>query len=261
MGSGTRQAELWGPSAKLWAEKHEAHSLSLAEWVLERIQIGEGQHFLDAGCGTGGALARVAARGAQVTGTDVAQEMLDICKQRVPQGSFHVADSEALPFAESSFDGVMALNSLQFTETPVRALSEFARVAKPKANIGIVCFGSTEYSDFATIGSAVRKLFTNPPTFEGPFSLSPPQKLHQVIADAGLQIIESADLDKVQEFESFEQFWYGQSGIGATRFTVREFGEELVKSTMAGAMAQFTDAQGRIQLSNRFHAVICRKHG
>lgn len=260
-GSGQRQAELWGPSAKLWAERHEAPGLPLSEWLLDRVYGGNGAHILDAGCGSGGALVIAASRGANVTGTDVATEMLEICKQRVPSGRFHVADTESLPFADETFDGVIAQNSLQFTETPVRALKELARVAKPEAKIGIVCFGAMEHSDFATVGAAVRKLFVTPPTFEGPFSLSPPSKLHQAIADADLKLLETEDITLVQEHESFETFWQGQSGTGATRFSVRELGEELVKNTMAAALKQFTNADGRIVLSNQFHAVTVSKNG
>ncbi|MBL0063288.1 MAG: methyltransferase domain-containing protein [bacterium] len=261
MGSGTRQAELWGPSAKLWAEKLEEAGLQLSEWLIDRVYSGNGAHILDAGCGSGGALAIAAARGATVTGTDVAQEMLEICKQRIPNGNFQVADTESLPFADHSFDGVMAQNSLQFTESPVRALQELARVAKPDAKIGIVCFGDTAHSDFATVGAAVRKLFTTPPTFEGPFSLSPPTKLHKAISDAGLSVLEMEDIEVSRTYESFEDFWYSQSGTGATRFSVRELGEDLVKSTMAAALIQFTNADNNITLTNRFHAVIARGNG
>ncbi len=259
MGSGTRQAELWGPSAKLWAEKLEEAGLQLSGWLIDRIYTGNGSHILDTGCGSGGALAIAAARGAKVTGTDVALEMLEICRQRIPDGSFHVADSEHLPFTDHSFDGVMAQNSLQFTESPVRALLELARVAKPGANIGIVCFGDTAHSDFATVGAAIRKLFTTPPTFEGPFSLSPPAKLHKVISDAGLRIVETEDIEVSRTYEGLEDFWHSQSGTGATRYSVRELGESLVKKTMAESLLPFTNADKTITLTNRFHAVICRK--
>jgi SAM-dependent methyltransferase len=111
MASGQRQAELWGPSARLWAEKHEAYSLGLAEWLLDRVLTQPGQKLLDAGCGTGGALKIALARGARVTGTDVAPEMLEICRERVPQGEYFVADSEALPFVDGTFDAIIAQNS------------------------------------------------------------------------------------------------------------------------------------------------------
>jgi len=259
MGSGKRQAALWGPSAKVWHTRHEANSLSLNEWVVERLVNGNATHLLDAGCGAGGGLVLAAGRGARVTGTDAAEEMLEICRQRIPQGMFHVADSESLPFADNTFDGVIAINSLQFTETPLRALKEFMRVSKESAKIGIVCFGDTAHSDFATVGAAVRKLFKTPPTFEGPFSLSPPSKLQQAIADAKLTIAESADIDITREFKDFDDFWETQSGTGATRYSVQELGEDLVKSTMFTACQPFTDNDKKIRFNNKFHAVICRK--
>lgn len=259
MGSAQRQAELWGPGAKLWVEKHEAYALGVAEWVLDRIHDGNGMHILDAGCGGGATVALAIARGAKVTGTDVAHEMLEISKERVPQASFCIADSEALPFADRTFDAVVAFHSLQFTETPARALQEFMRVSKPQAKIGVAMFGDMAHSDFATIGAAVRKLFKTPPTFEGPFSLSPPTKLHGVIEQAGLRILETKDFDMIREFENFDEYWHGQSGTGTTRYTVRELGEEVVKRTMADTVARFTDSTGRITLSNRFHALIAVK--
>jgi SAM-dependent methyltransferase len=259
MASGARQAELWGPSAKLWYEVHESYSLPLTDWVLDRVLNGAHSHILDAGCGSGGSVKKAIARGAKVTGTDVAPEMLAICKQRVPEADCHVADSEALPFPDHAFDSVIAINSLQFTETPVNALNEFARVAKPGAPLGIVCFGEPKESSFATVGSAVRALFSSPPKFEGPFSLSPPPKLHAAIDAANLELVESEDIWIERTYESFEEFWLGQSGTAATRYTVRELGEDVVRDTMARAIEQFKNSQGTITLGNTFHAVICRR--
>ena len=259
MASGERQAELWGPSAQLWMEQHEAYGLPLAEWILERIANGTAAHILDAGCGSGGSVALAAARGLQVTATDVAIEMLELCKRRVPRASYHVADSEALPFADGTFDAVLALNSLQFTESPVIALREFARVTKADARIGLACFGDPAQSDFAVVGAEVRKLFREPPRFEGPFALSPPAKLHAVIEHAGLHILEQADIELERQFASFEEFWQSQAGTGATRYSVQELGEAPVREAMRAACLRFTGDGGRVSFRNTFHAVICGK--
>jgi len=259
MASGTRQAEMWGPSAELWVANHETYALDIADWLFDRLDLSADTHLLDAGCGAGGSVLKARSRGTKVTGTDVATEMLDICRRRVPDSEFMLADSESLPFADNTFDSVLALHSLQFTENPVRALHEFQRVSKPRAKIGIAMFGDMAHADFAVLGAAVRKLFVNPPSFEGPFSLSPPTKLHGVIKSAGLEILESEDFDRTREFESFNEFWHTQSGTGTTRYSIAELGEQPVRDAMAVAIAQFTDANGRISLKNRFHAVICRK--
>ncbi len=250
---------MWGPSAETWAEQHEAYALDIADWILDRLELSKNTHLLDAGCGAGGSVIKARERGTKVTGTDVAAEMLDICRRRVPDAEFVLADSESLPFPEHTFDYVLALHSLQFTENPVRALHEFQRVAKPHAKIGVAMFGDMAHADFAVLGAAVRKLFANPPAFEGPFSLSPPAKLHNVIRYAGLEMLEHEDFDRTREFANFDEFWQSQAGTGTTRFSVAQLGEHPVRNAMSAAVVPFTGTDGRITLTNRFHAVICRK--
>lgn len=257
MSSGARQAELWGPSAALWAERHEAYSMPLAEWLLARVAH-NGTHILDAGCGAGGACVLARGRGARVTGTDVAAEMLALAQARLPEAAFTVADTENLPFADGLFDGAVAINSLQFTEDPVRALRELARVTKHGAPIGIACFASPEHSDFSVIGAAVRKLFTTPPKFEGPFSLSPPEKLFETIRGAGLSVEEATEIELTRTHSDFAEFWASQAGTAATRFSVRELGETAVKQAMAAALVRFAEPDGSIRLKNRFVVAIVR---
>ena len=72
-----------------------------------------------------------AARGAAVSGFDAAEAMLAIARERVPAGDFRVADLEAMPFSDASFDVVTGFNAFQFAGDPVRALSEARRVARP----------------------------------------------------------------------------------------------------------------------------------
>jgi len=62
----------------------------------------------------------------------------------VPFGDFHLDELEDLPFDDASFDTVSGFNSLQFAASPVRALREARRVARPGAPIGITIWGNPE---------------------------------------------------------------------------------------------------------------------
>jgi SAM-dependent methyltransferase len=85
--------------------------------------------LLDVGCGTGANLELLAEFGV-AEGVDVSPEALSFCLQRglttVKQG-----EAEALPYADSSFDVVAALDVVEHLDDDVAGLREMHRVLKP----------------------------------------------------------------------------------------------------------------------------------
>lgn len=80
---------------------------------LERFaeRLPEGAKILDLGCGTGEPFARwFTGRGFRVTGVDIAGAMLDIARQRFPDGDWRRADMRSLDLGER-FDGIIAWHS------------------------------------------------------------------------------------------------------------------------------------------------------
>ena len=94
-----------------------------------------GRRVLEVGCGAGVDLARFAKGGAEVVGVDLASSAIDLARANFEQqglsGEFRVADGEALPFPESSFDFVFAHGVVQYTTNPQRLVDECRRVLKP----------------------------------------------------------------------------------------------------------------------------------
>ena len=94
-----------------------------------------GRRVLEVGCGAGVDLARFAKGGAEVVGVDLASSAIDLARANFGQqglsGEFRVADGEALPFPESSFDFVFAHGVVQYTTNPQRLVDECRRVLKP----------------------------------------------------------------------------------------------------------------------------------
>jgi SAM-dependent methyltransferase len=102
-----------------------------AEHVVERAGIEPGHEVLDLGTGTGNAALLAAQKGAHVTAVDPSPRLLDVAKQRIGRGEFQVAKAEDLPFDDRSFDRVLSLFAVIFSEQPEQAASEIARVLKP----------------------------------------------------------------------------------------------------------------------------------
>lgn len=98
-----------------------------------------GERLLDVGCGTGHWSFFFANLGYQVTGIDIAREMIAVARS-VPSGcSFQVADARELPFKDASFDVVAMMAALEFLTDPEMGLREMARCAKPG---GILLIGT-----------------------------------------------------------------------------------------------------------------------
>jgi SAM-dependent methyltransferase len=87
-----------------------------------------GRATLDLGCGEGRVGAALAALGHRVVGVDSSPAMVAAARERIEA---LVADASALPFADASFDAVVAFMSLQDMDELDAAVREAARVLEP----------------------------------------------------------------------------------------------------------------------------------
>ena len=126
-GSAAVHADLWGERARDWADVLEGWSgwgIPLYRHVLERVPAGSGTSLLDVGCGAGRFCRMAADRGAQVAGIDATGPLVEIARERVPDGDFRVGDMEDLPWEDDSFDLVTGFNSFFIAADMVHALRE-----------------------------------------------------------------------------------------------------------------------------------------
>lgn len=104
-----------------------------------------------------------AARGAQVSGLDAAEALLEIARRRAPQGDFRQGDLEELPFDDDSFDMVTGFNAFQYAGSPAVALAEARRVARPGGTVVIMTWSNPDGMEAASLVAAVRPLMPPPP--------------------------------------------------------------------------------------------------
>lgn len=94
-----------------------------------------GKAVLDVGCGAGVDLALFAKSGAVCTGVDLSTAAIDLARANFEQqgltADLRVANGEALPFPDNSFDVVFAHGVVQYTADPQRLADEVRRVLKP----------------------------------------------------------------------------------------------------------------------------------
>ncbi|RKN32475.1 methyltransferase domain-containing protein [Micromonospora musae] len=90
-----------------------------------------GRTVVDAGCGSGRAVAELAERGAHAIGVDLDPEMIAVARERWPAGEFHVADACELPLETGSVSCYRAEKVLHTLADPLRAVLEARRVLVP----------------------------------------------------------------------------------------------------------------------------------
>ncbi|MBN1884455.1 MAG: class I SAM-dependent methyltransferase [Candidatus Krumholzibacteriota bacterium] len=98
-----------------------------------------GREVLDIGCGLGGKTVVYAEVGASVTGVDVepshVAQSVRWAREHGSRARFAAGDAERLPFADDTFDLVVANDSMEHFPRPEAALPELARVARPGGSV------------------------------------------------------------------------------------------------------------------------------
>ena len=108
--------------------------------ALKEIVDGTPQRILDVACGTGDStisIARAAAEGTKVTGADISEGMMALVLEKAGKAGvkdridLQVADGEALPYGDGTFDRVTCAFGIRNFEHKEKGLAEFRRVLKP----------------------------------------------------------------------------------------------------------------------------------
>jgi ubiquinone/menaquinone biosynthesis C-methylase UbiE len=113
----------------------------VGELLAEACDLRCDEAVLDVAAGNGNATLAAARRGCIVTSTDYVSTLLERGAERARAERldvrFKVADAEALPFDDASFDAVLSTFGVMFAPDHAQAASEMARVCRPGGRIGL----------------------------------------------------------------------------------------------------------------------------
>ena len=105
--------------------KHAVHLL------IEVAGLTSESRALQVACGPGHITKMMADRGANVTGVDLAPNMVKVASELYPSIEFKEANAETLPFDADTFDVVLVNFSIHHFARPEKACAEIRRVLKP----------------------------------------------------------------------------------------------------------------------------------
>src|SRR5271165_1391252 len=109
------------------------YSVLLAPQLADFATIAAGQRALDVGCGPGALTTELVRRlrADFVSAVDPSETFVAATRERHPGVDVRLASAEQLPFADETFDGVLAQLVVHFMADPKEGLSEMVRVIRP----------------------------------------------------------------------------------------------------------------------------------
>ncbi|MGH6922385.1 MAG: class I SAM-dependent methyltransferase [Propylenella sp.] len=261
MGTAQVQGELWGAKARDWAEAQEPAWRPVYASLLTGIGVRGGVRLLDIGCGAGGALMVAREAGAMVSGFDASAALAAIAHDRLPGAQIEVGEMEALPFADETFDVVVAFNAFQFAESPRRALGEAQRVCRRGGTVATLIWGRPEDCQLMTgVLPAVLALLPSPPAdAPTPVSLSEAGVLAALMKEAGLSPAESGEIECTFDYPDLAFACRAISSAGPIVRAEQHAGEDAVRRTLVAALGPFVGTGGQVKLSNRFSWISARR--
>jgi SAM-dependent methyltransferase len=112
----------------------------VAEVVVDAADVGPGWRVLDAAAGDGNVALAALARGARVDACDFAAAMVERGRARCPGAQWRLADVQALPYDDASFDAVLSSFGAVLAPRARRTAAELVRVVRPGGVVALTAW-------------------------------------------------------------------------------------------------------------------------
>jgi len=136
----------------------------------DRLNIPAGTRLLDVACGAGQLTLPAARKGIQVTGLDLAANLVQQARAKAAEEGLRIqvdeGDAENLPYPDASFDVVMSLIGSMFAPRPELVASEMVRVCRPGGRI--IMGNWTPEGHIGQMFKVIGKHVPPPPFFPSP---------------------------------------------------------------------------------------------
>ena len=135
-------------------EKYSTNSLGFGNWIISNYAVEENARILELGCGTGSMWKghfNILSTCTELILTDFSEGMLETAKENLgvhPKLSFAQVDIQEIPYAEESFDIVIANMMLYHVPDLKKGLAEVRRVLKPGGKFYCATYGENGIIDY-----------------------------------------------------------------------------------------------------------------
>jgi SAM-dependent methyltransferase len=260
----------WEEAASGWARRQELLrelGAPVSHWMLDAISPQPGQRVLElaAGLGETGMLAAelVAPMGGVIV-SDQAEAMLEGARARagalgLSNVEFQVLNAEWIDLPVASVDAVLCRWGYMLMADPAAALAETRRVLRPGGRVALAVWDAIEHNPWALIPAQElieRGLSSRPaPGTPGPFVLGRPERVAELLEQAGFSEVQVQRLELARRHASFEELW--DSTLDLSRVfhdaVLARAAPEIVelRASLAERFAPYTAPDGTLEVPGR----------
>lgn len=217
--------EGWGRRAAEFASTLEPASCREYAAMHHHLDVRPGDRLLDIACGSGLALELAAIRGAEVSGIDASPRLVDVARDRSPQGDIRVGDMTALPWDDGAFDVVTSFRGIW--ATTIDGLAEAHRVLRPGGRIAVTSWGHVKASPgfwaLSPFSLAAEEKVKSQAVMK---SLGRPGVGEQMLTDSGFVNVHRHQVPFAWEFADPEAFARALASTGPAFEAIQQVGEE-----------------------------------
>jgi len=168
------------PGTKLYFDEIEQYRYRVEHYIPDFAAFlrWRGKRVLEVGVGAGTDFVNFARHGAQLGGVDLTKAAVDHTRKRLEleglDADVRVANAEALPFADDSFDLVYSFGVIHHAENPEKIVREVRRVLTPAGEARIMLYGRHSWVAYRELYEVARRAIKD--------RRRPPLTLRQAVA-------------------------------------------------------------------------------
>ncbi len=216
----------FGPGWKKWDRPLMAFMQPVADEIIKHLHPQKDDIALDVATGTGepGLTIASLAKNGNVTGTDIADNMLSTAREAamhrgITNYKTAVCDVSEMPFEDATFDIISCRFGFMFFADMLLAAKEIARVLKPGGRIAVAVWDVPEKNFWVTaMGSTINKNMQLPPPLPeapGMFRCAKPGLMAGLFEAAGFKNIKETTVAGKLSVGTAETYWQMMTEVAA----------------------------------------------
>lgn len=215
----------WEQASAGWgrrAQRVRDWGMPVSTWMIEQLSLQQGQRLLELAAGpgdTGFLAAELIAPGGTLISSDATEGMLEVARQRAAdldlsgiKLEFKQLQIEWIDLPTASVDAILCRWAYMLTVDPEAGMREARRVLAPGGRIALAVWDGPDANPWATIptDALIQGGYIEPidrGVSAGIFSLADPQRLQEMLEEAGFVDVLVESIDVTREYDRFDKFW------------------------------------------------------